>query len=263
MSNQPVPTARLVLLGASNLTRSFAAAVGTAVAHLGAPLDIFAAIGHGRSYGIESRLLGRTLPGIVPCGLWNDLHRACTERPAPLYALITDIGNDIMYGVSPPSILDWIDTCLTRMHALDAQVIMTQLPMASLERIRPMQYQIVRRLFFPGRTISLNAALARARDIDVGLPALADMHGVTLMPIDRTWYGVDPIHVRQHLWPKVYRTLFEPWSANGDGVRYKPSLRRWWLLRTAPAETFRVFGMQCGVSQPCRRLADGSLVWMY
>ncbi len=87
---------RAVLLGASNLTRGISTVVETAQIVCQRPLEILAAAGLGRSYGIDSRVLGRTLPGIVHCGLWNTLSQ---KRPIPTYALITDIGNDILYSV--------------------------------------------------------------------------------------------------------------------------------------------------------------------
>ncbi|MCZ6542107.1 MAG: hypothetical protein O6768_00410, partial [Planctomycetota bacterium] len=92
---------RVVLLGASNLTRGISRAVGIAQAILGTPLEVLIAMGHGRSYGQRSRVLGRSLPGIVDCGLWDALLHGSGR---PTYALLTDIGNDVMYGASVPSI---------------------------------------------------------------------------------------------------------------------------------------------------------------
>ena len=55
---------RVILLGASNLTRAISTVIGIAQATLDGPLDIVAALGHGRSYGMWSRVLFRELPGI-------------------------------------------------------------------------------------------------------------------------------------------------------------------------------------------------------
>ncbi|HEY5315121.1 MAG TPA: hypothetical protein VIK18_21495, partial [Pirellulales bacterium] len=57
----PSPTRRLVLLGASNLTRGLAPVLQTAAQLWDEPLDILAAAGHGRSYGATSRVLVRSL----------------------------------------------------------------------------------------------------------------------------------------------------------------------------------------------------------
>jgi len=89
-SKAEVPARRVVLLGASNLTRGISTAVETARLQWGRPLDVMAALGHGRSYGLASRLLCRTLPSIVECGLWPAL---AARPPAPTAALVTDVGN--------------------------------------------------------------------------------------------------------------------------------------------------------------------------
>ena len=92
-----IPERRVVLLGASNLVAGLPRVVEAARSVWGGPLDILAAAGHGRSYGRSSRVLWRTLPGILSCGLWEDLAR---RPPASTAALLTDVGNDILYGGS-------------------------------------------------------------------------------------------------------------------------------------------------------------------
>ena len=63
----------------------------------GVPLDILAALGHGRSYGSLSNVSGRVLPGITTCGLWE---RWENSPALPTRALLTDIGNDLFYDVA-------------------------------------------------------------------------------------------------------------------------------------------------------------------
>src|ERR1700704_6567831 len=69
----PAEVARVVALGASNLTRGFQTVVSTARATWGPNVEIVAALGHGRSYGAHSRFVIRTLPGILQSGLWRHL----------------------------------------------------------------------------------------------------------------------------------------------------------------------------------------------
>ena len=70
-SETRTPACRLVLLGASNLTRGISTVVETAQNIHPQPLEILAAAGLGRSYGLDSRVLGRKLPGIIHCELWE------------------------------------------------------------------------------------------------------------------------------------------------------------------------------------------------
>ena len=98
LTTENVPTGaarRVVLLGASNLTKGIGTVVETACRTWGQPLEVHAALGHGRSYGRTTSLLGRQLPGILECGLWPALERT---PGVPTAALVTDIGNDLLYG---------------------------------------------------------------------------------------------------------------------------------------------------------------------
>ena len=87
---------RVILLGASNVTLAFPLIVEGLRRSLPEPIELFAAHGHGRSYGLWSRVLMRRLPGIRECGLWESLATRSGEgRPL---ALVTDVGNDLLFG---------------------------------------------------------------------------------------------------------------------------------------------------------------------
>ncbi len=73
-----------------------ATVVGWAFTLVGLPgnwLMVLAAAGYGRCYGVKSRFVLRDLPPILDCGLWSALRKT---SHAPTYALLTDIGNDLM-----------------------------------------------------------------------------------------------------------------------------------------------------------------------
>ncbi len=101
-SFREAPQNRLILLGASNLTLSLRLVIHLMQQRFGAPSEILTAMGHGRAYGIFSEAVWRGLPGIAGCGVWRQL-RETESRPA--YALLADIGNDIMYGLLPEQVL--------------------------------------------------------------------------------------------------------------------------------------------------------------
>ena len=118
---------RVVLLGASNLTRALPLVIGLARQRLGGPLDVHAALGHGRSYGRRSTVLIRSLPGVLESGLWPALEAPAQGASVALHALLTDVGNDIVYGHDPDTIAGWIDTCIGRLAGLGARIVMTRL----------------------------------------------------------------------------------------------------------------------------------------
>src|SRR5262249_46912085 len=90
---QPPAVRRVVLLGASNLTLGIGTVLGSAANVWGSPLEVLAALGHGRSYGRATSVMGRQLPGIRECGLWPALG---VDGQLPTAALVTDIGNDVL-----------------------------------------------------------------------------------------------------------------------------------------------------------------------
>src|SRR6185295_18710727 len=146
------PTRRVILLGASNLTLSFPTVVATVRQTWSEPIEIMAAMGHGRSYGQDSSVLGKKISGIFPCALWQDLQK----RPSlPTAALVTDIGNDMLYGTSPDQIVGWVERCLDRLAEVGAATIVTQLPTESIERLGEMRFQFFRRMFFPRSKLTL------------------------------------------------------------------------------------------------------------
>lgn len=91
-----LPTRRVVLLGASNIARSLSIVFDSARNAWGSPLDIVAATGHGRSYGMSSRVLGRTLPGILQSGLNANVTDLAKQYEATMIEPARD-----WYGVDP------------------------------------------------------------------------------------------------------------------------------------------------------------------
>ncbi|MCA9248510.1 MAG: hypothetical protein KDA42_15400, partial [Planctomycetales bacterium] len=200
MDNQPSISSdratRFILLGASNVSLNLARIVSLLRQWRGANLEIFIAAGHGRSYGLASRVLGRELPAIRTCDLWTVIPQ---REAMPTYALITDIGNDIAFGATPNEITSWIETTIDHLGAIEARVAMTGLPMASLDRLGPWRYSLFRQVLFPGSQVRWRQALERAAMLQSKLDTLARDRHVFQIEQPGDWYGWDPIHVhRRH-----------------------------------------------------------------
>src|SRR5262245_31289035 len=128
------PIGRLVALGASNLTRGFRTIVSTARLVWGPDIEVMVALGHGRSYGAPSRVIARTLPGILQSGIWTVLE----ARPSiPTRALITDIGNDLLYGFSPDQTLAWVEEVVDRLQIITGDIVITDLPLSTVKELSP------------------------------------------------------------------------------------------------------------------------------
>lgn len=212
---------RAVVLGASNVTRGAATVAATAGHLLGTPLELLVAAGRGRSYGCWSRMLARGLPPIVDCGIWPWLE----QGPPPTHALVTDVGNDIMYGHDPQRILGWVDTCVARLRVMGAAVTISRLAMARLERLSPRTYELARMLIVPHHPrVPFRDALARIHAVDEGLAAIAAARGATVVVPSGAWYGIDPIHVRGARRDDAWRALMASWArdAAAPPVRGSP-----------------------------------------
>ena len=221
---------------------------------------MLAALGIGRSYGARSRVLLRGLPGILQSGLWQRLE---SLPPAPTRALVSDVGNDILYGFSPDRLLEWVEESVLRLQARGAAVVITDLPLASLRRLSPARFLFFRSLFYSPCRLSREQALDVAERVVSGLERLAERRTLRFFRLRPEWYGLDPIHFRPGTWSAAWREQIlegvpaaAPPAGHGSPLAalrlYLMRPEREWLagvLRTSP---------QTGL-----RVARGARVWLY
>ncbi|MCI0400388.1 MAG: hypothetical protein L0Z68_03680 [Gammaproteobacteria bacterium] len=253
---------QMVLLGASNLTRGLATAIEAAQLICGGPSRILVAAGHGRSFAVYSRVLFRGLPGITRCGLWDELARG---PRLPTFALLTDLGNDIAYGVSAEQIIGYVRWCVERLAEHQARIIITTLPLQRLERLSPTRYRIFRAVFFPGRRLGLEQALDRARTVNVALQQLSFERRITLVDQRPKWYGLDPIHIRRRRLAGAYYGILRHWvdADREEPAARKTSTRRWLQSLLLAPQYECVFGFDRYREQPTGRLPDGTTIALY
>jgi hypothetical protein len=253
--------ARVVLLGASNVTRCISTIVETARIAVGKPMDVYAAFGHGRSLKLYTRVFGRGLCGMLDAGLWTALEGA--EARDDSYALLADIGNDLMYEAPLPQIFSWIDEIFFRCQSVARNIVVTELPVASVARLDAKRFLLLRRLIFPRCTLTLADALDRARAINDRLHAIAPQYNATIRALDGAWYGFDPIHIRRDRFAAAWQSILAPWSAGHAMDAARGSLARWIYLRALSPEKRAFFGRERFCTQPVGRLSDGSTLSMY
>ena len=254
------PTARVVLLGASNLTRGAGVVLDVAWQRIGTPLDVLLAMGHGRAYRVRSCVFGRALPSIVECGLW----RAIGERPpAPTAALVTDIGNDLMYGVAVDEIVAAVVQCLARLAAVGSRVVMTLPPVCNLPQLSPARYYLLRNVLFPTCWLGFDCVVARACELEEKLRTLGSDHVQLLEPRD-DWYGFDPIHLRRNRRRGAWGEVLERWpqvdTAQGPTLRAR---RSWHDMIGLFPERRWILGLPYCRQQPARRLADNTTLSLF
>ncbi|MCP9471955.1 MAG: hypothetical protein NNA30_04410 [Nitrospira sp.] len=248
---------RIVALGASNLTRGFHTIVASARSVWGPEVEVFAALGHGRSYGAPSRFLIRTLPGILKSGLWHELER----QPRKITrGLVTDVGNDILYGFPVERIVGWVEEVLVRLGRTTQDIVLTGLPLASIRRLTTLKFLAFRTVLVPSCRLSLAQVLDRAEQVNGGMALLAAKYGVEFFPLNPAWYGFDPIHIRPWLWRSAWRQILGvTLDAQGDRGSMLEAARLYFMR----PEHRWLFGREQVTRQSGVVLRSGGRVWLY
>ena len=99
-----------VLLGASNLARGYSAVTRHISKNISAG-EFLNALGPGRGYCARGGLFHFAYSPIGDCSVIK-LAKVYAERGFRITVLLTDIGNDIMYGVPESSLIDSLDTLI-------------------------------------------------------------------------------------------------------------------------------------------------------
>jgi hypothetical protein len=252
---------RVVLLGASNLTKGIGTVLETAYRSWGRPLEVHTALGHGRSYGLSSSVLGRQLPGILECGLWQDL---AGSAATPTAALVTDIGNDLLYEQPVERIAAWIQECLDRLAALKARTVVTLLPVENLLTLSRARFQLMRTVFFPHSRLALDEVGRRALALNERVRRLATDRGCSLVTQRASWFGFDPIHIKPRQRPTAWRDILAHWSEAAQFLQpARGTLARTLYLQSRVPQCRRVLGFEQRGRQPAGRLRDGTTVAIY
>jgi len=258
-----------VVLGASNVSRGLAGLIG-AIESRAAPADIFVAAGHGRSYGANSRVWARRLPSILRCGLWRGLDRAghmaagrrdAMDRPR-LHALVTDVGNDLLYGFSVEQVAAWLEEAVGRLADRGARIAVTRLPLTSIAGVGPARYRALRTLFVPGCRLPLDEVKDAAFRLDEALAEIAAAHGAAMIDQPGDWYGLDAIHVRRRRLDTVWGRACAAWGLE-DGPAATRSLARWVAVGSRGAEVRSLAGAVRFTRQPVLELALGGTLSLY
>lgn len=272
---QPIPTAtaRVVVLGASNVARGIGTIVDVARETFGSPVEIIAAMGHGRSYGLTTSIPFRTLDGILHSGIWKAL---ASRPPLPTCAVLTDIGNDLIYGCQPEKVVTWIEECVLRLRAVmqsatdepgDAApgLLLTGLPLASIERVGRLRFLVLRNALFPTSKLQLQAAQRYALELDAAIRQLALQHSAEFIAPSARWYGVDPIHIRVAAQREAWRTIFSALRKNifSAPANVRSPWREWCRIMLVRPEQCRVFFRARQVAQPAVVLRDGTSISFY
>lgn len=250
---QPMSCIRVILLGASNVQFGMPLLLENLqklIPERTERLELWTAIGHGRSYGRWSRVLFRELPGIAPCGLWDDLRKSPIV-PDQTFGLVTDIGNDIPFHVPPSDIAGWVSDVLQRLQEHRARIVVTGLPMGPVRSMAPWRYRLLRSIFFPASRLSHQEVCDRMEEVNERVLALGAKAGAICAEPDARWYGLDPIHPRPSKRAAAWTHLLSGWNLFPASA---PLIPAGWVashhVRTWRPRERRFFGRTQTATQP-------------
>ncbi len=254
------PVRRVIVLGASNVTRGLRIVCQSAACLWGQPLDVLAAIGHGRSYGMSSCVFGRTLPGIRSCELWEEWR---AREALPSAALITDIGNDLVYGATPRQIGKWVRDCGERLVERCERVVVTGLPLGSLMSVGPQRFKILSAILFPSSRLTREQVIDSASELNERVTEIAsDLHLEWSSP-DPSWFGIDPIHIRRRHWVAAWNRILHPLRDAKEESTVPSQVPAPWKLRGLRPRHRWLFGIEQRQPQPVWNGTDGSRLSLY
>jgi len=201
---------RVVLLGASNLSLGWPQLMRVVFDRWSGPLQILTAHGMGRSYVASSQCGWRTAPGILDSGLWSEL--ASRDQAPPSAALITDLGNDLVYGRTASEVVQAAADACGRLRDAnsDCRIVVTRPPLESVESLSRLRYLFFRTVIFPMCRLSLAEIVDASHDLD---QRIQQLDGVTVMSQQREWFGADPIHIRRRYRESAFASFFASWPA--------------------------------------------------
>jgi len=174
--------------------------------------------------------------------------------------LVTDVGNDILYGFSAERTLEWVEEAVRRLNRVTRDVVVTDLPLDRIRRLSNAKFLVFRSVLVPSCRLSLTQVLDRTERVSEGLAALAAATGSRLVRPDPTWYGFDPIHFRRSSMRAAWRQILGiPPATPAKGASKIEAIR---FFRLAPERRW-LLGVEQFTPQEGVRLRSGGRVWIY
>jgi hypothetical protein len=254
------PRTQVVVLGASNVARGLARLAATVRARSPAPIDLFVAAGHGRAYGVSSRVWARRLPSILASGLWRSLDRGQVEKPL---ALLTDVGNELLYGLGVAAVAGAVGEAARRLADRGARLAITGLPLESISGVGSVRYGLLRSLYVPGCPLALDALKEAARWVDDELRSLAATLDATYIEQRGEWYGFDAIHLKRPRLDDLWGSASDAWGLPAAPRRPRASLTEWARLGSRAAEVRGLGRAKFYTPQPTALLRGALRLWLY
>ena len=206
-----------ILFGASNLARSFyGLKLSIKRCIHPRPATFIHAMGPGRGYLGRGGILNTTYPPIIDCGILESIQK--TRKPnQQIIALITDIGNDIMYGVHSEKIIEGLQNILDTLGEVTKNIFITPIPINLKNDIGEFYFRVLRCIFFPKSSIQYSQTLESIKIINQFILHSPNKKTTVINGMEQ-FSGLDKIHYsffKSHLaWAHIANRLIEPIGIN-------------------------------------------------
>lgn len=254
-------TKRIIILGASNVALGFPLIVNAIRNSLTHPVQLFAAHGHGRSFCDWSYVLHRGLPGILDCDLWQELaHQSPADRT---WGLVTDIGNDLLYGRSLEETYQQITRAMQHLSEAGAAITFVRPPIERVLRLSAWRYWITKQVMFPGPTVPWTEMSRMIQELDQRVTEAAGPLGATVITPRLNWYGIDPIHIRGSQRLAAWESILRTWPFEERPVMAAPSYEFSGRIWSSAPKLRTLWRKPRHQAQPAWSGENGSTVWLY
>ena len=206
-----------IFLGASNLARSFHGLKDCIERCIfPRPASFFHAMGPGRGYLSRGGILNAVYSPILKCGILEAV-RNKRVKDQPVIALITDIGNDIMYGVSSEKIINGLQYLVNALGEFKTNIFITSIPVDLENDISELRFHIIRQIFFPRSPIKYSQASNNITVINKFILQSSNKK-VTVINDMNQFCGIDKIHYSilksQSAWSHIAKKLTSSLNTN-------------------------------------------------
>jgi hypothetical protein len=204
------PAYFFVLLGASNLARGYSALTEYLSRSMGLGSVQFAtALGPGRGYCARGGLLNFSY---LPIGECEIIKSVSVSEGGRVAILITDIGNDIMYGVPDTALIECLDALIEKAGRWNAEIFVTSIHVDVSKDLGKISFQILKAFFYPKSAVTFDRADAAVKSVNQYLQKKSEQNErLHLLSGLGAFAGWDKIHYslrKSHLaWSHIANTM--------------------------------------------------------
>jgi hypothetical protein len=199
-----------VLLGASNLARGYSALTRQISKNISAS-EFLNALGPGRGYCARGGLFNFTYSPIGECRVMESA-KVYAERGFRMTVLLTDVGNDIMYGVPESSLIECLDALIEKSLRLNAEVFVTSIHVDVSKDMGKTSFKLLKSIFYPNSPVTFDQADSAVKKLNHYLAEKSLQNDrVHLVSGLGAFCGLDKIHYglfKSHLaWSRVANAM--------------------------------------------------------